>query len=152
MAIERSEETAMEVILALPECATGLQFYVHGYPVPPCSGEKTVLWVRAREDGDDQWGQSSYVEIERACGNLFESRTVPSSALWLAPGRTYHFEVVPEGIENPSLQIICIKTPEKAPGADKEESVLDSPVLWLAVILAGLLVGMIAAMLRKGTL
>ena len=144
MATRKSEAEAVEFTLELPEDAESLLFSVTGVPVPPCNGERTVLWVRAREPGGD-WGQSAWVEV--ACGDelaehyTYRSKPVIPSALWMVPSRTYTIEVIPEGLLTPYIKVSCVRRePPPAPApARSRGSVVDSPVLWAAYFLVLLL-------------
>lgn len=144
MSTKEDSATAREFTLALPEDVEGLVFAVRGFPLVPDAGGRAVLWVRARE-GVSDWGQSAYVQADRHGSSYlidhydYRSHLILPGTLWITPGRTYVVEVTCEGLEDPEIEVRCVRRapppPRPEPSAQEQESIIDNPFAWLFLLI-----------------
>lgn len=145
MATKEDSATAREFTLALPEDVEGLVFAVRGFPVVPDAAGRAVLWVRARE-GVSDWGQSAYVQADRhGVSHLvdpydYRSHLILPGTLWITPGKTYVVEVTCEGLEEPEIDVRCVRRapppPRPEPSVQDQSSIIDNPIAWLFAFIA----------------
>lgn len=135
--------TAQSRIITIPQGARDILFSVRCRQARPELADRTVLWVRAGDVGSHEWGQSAWVELVRMGPDRFESKPVPLGSLWLKPGETCRIEVYPEGLESPEVRIALPVPADPSPAAPATTpnrfTWIESPSLWLLILLLGLM-------------
>jgi hypothetical protein len=142
--VKKSEVEGQSFIVAMPHDADGVVLTVSANAKPPYV-DKNIFWIRARELGTETWGQTMWAEVYDQEDGFFVSKEIKPTALWLVPETTYEIEVAPE-----TLRVVDFSLTVQAKGKPVErgdmekpklyrnDSLLESPIFWVAVIGLGL--------------
>lgn len=137
MVVKKAVDGAQTFIVTLPEKVEDLILTVNASAEPPYEPGRHIFWLRAREVGEETWGQTIWAEMEPHMGDLFLSKEIQPGSLWLVPKTTYEIEVAPETLKVSEFGLeICEKKKEERVEAEvSKDSVWDSPVLWIGILM-----------------
>lgn len=137
-------ETSTFQVISIPENSRAIRFSVSCRGTRLRDYENTFLWVRASGLGDDDSeGQPACIELVRKSFQLFESAEVPLGLLWLKPGDTCRIRATPEGLSCAEVRIDFPADADLRPTAPMSSTNrftwIESPPLWLLILLLGLM-------------